>query len=48
MDPQANLIGGDTISNGARIIFDNNPFMDTPVFVNTIDTMGQKFFRLRQ
>lgn len=35
--PKATLANGTTIQNQARIVFDTNPPIDTPVFTNTID-----------
>ncbi len=35
--PFSNLASGDTVQNGASIVFDNNAAIDTPVWVNTID-----------
>ena len=37
IDPFSNLAGGDTITNGAVIVFDTNPSIDTPIWLNTID-----------
>jgi uncharacterized repeat protein (TIGR01451 family) len=35
--PFSNLASGDTVQNGASIVFDNNETITTPVWVNTID-----------
>jgi hypothetical protein len=37
IDPLSNLAAGDTITNGAVIVFDTNPSIDTPIWLNTID-----------
>jgi len=37
IDPHGNLTGGDTITNGASIVFDANAPIVTPVWLNTID-----------
>ncbi len=37
IDPHGNLTGGDTITNGASIVFDANAPINTAVWLNTID-----------
>ncbi len=38
--PRAGLVSGTVITNGARIVFDTNPYIDAPTVTNRIDSVA--------